>query len=132
MAKDFEAGWSMTKDIESLVVHESGHLLESLLQTSEQWQKPASAKKVSSQIVKEALENLGYETVWNPRYGRMEIAGSDSGPLRKEISGYANTQEARDKDSELLAESFAYVWYNGSGQNKLADAVVDAALKRIG
>ena len=124
----------LVKDIESLVIHESGHLLESLLQTSEQWQKPASAKKVSSQIVKEALENLGYETVWDPRRVRMEIAGGDSGPLRKEISKYAayySDTRGYNNDGELIAESFTYVWYNGSGQNKLADAVVDVLLRRL-
>ena len=55
--------------------------------------------------------------------------------LRNEISSYASYIETEkrgyDNDGELIAESFAYVWYNGSGQNQLADAVVDALLRRL-
>ena len=102
--------------------------------------RPPSAKKLSSQIVKEAYVSLGYKedaVVWKIQTARMEAIGkTDKGDVfdRKSISGYADSKSTKgiDNDSELVSEAFTYVWYNGRGQNKLADAIVDAFLRRIG
>jgi len=73
--------------------------------------------------------------VWSRPKSRVEILGSDSSGLRKEISDYADEASSKpryDNDSELVAEAFAFFWYNGPGQNQLVDAIIDALLRRIG
>jgi hypothetical protein len=124
------------RGVEEVLVHELGHVLQGILQTTAEWNAKPSAKKLSSQVVTEALEGLGYETKWNKGYSRTEIVSNDkyaAGFLYEEISKGANSKTPNyDNDSELLSESLVYVWYNGIGKNELADAVYNALLRRLG
>jgi hypothetical protein len=119
------------------IPHETGHCLEALLKTVEEWKAKPSSNDAASQIVKEAFEELGYKVQWDKDFGTIRLKGDKSfrqtDKLKREVSGYAKeTKPGYGTDSELLAESYAYVWYNGKGQNPLADAVYDALMKRIG
>jgi hypothetical protein len=123
------------RGVEEVLVHELGHVLQGILQTTAEWNAKPSAKKLSSQVVKEALDGLGYEVEWNKNLSRIDLADQRKtlGKLREEISAGANSKEKNyDNDSELLSESLVYVWYNGIGKNELADAVYNALLRRLG
>jgi len=142
LASDHSNNWSVGKDIEGVMVHECGHMLHGLLQTPKEFRAGASERQASSQIVKNAFVSLGYReeaVVWSKLYSRIEPVGrSNSGTRfnRKSISDYAEFTDTSGReykaDNELIAESFAQIWYNGRRQNELADAVFDALMAMIG
>ena len=142
-------------NIEGVINHEIAHMLTNTLQPYQEREATKHTENhISSQIVKKVFGNLGYETEWDIRRSRMETLfdifantglsdqrlsefenayGVRSCAIREGISKYADSKKKNyGNDSELIAESFAYIWYNGRGQNKLADAVFDELMGMLG
>lgn len=123
-------------EVEQVVFHEMAHSAEWRFSTPERWEleegrrvawssgvAPYLLQSEASKELLDALKKAGISARYLESKGKI-VFGSKGAKLVDSISSYAlSGADDGMQDSELIAEALRYVAVNGTGKNKVADAI---------